>query len=215
MKRHSDVPTPYEPMLAASPRARGGSPADAPGAGFDLAALMEANRRSRHRAIAAAVALVMVLAAVGAGAALWLNSPKSVGPGVYYDVDAQSGQAPWKSQEELQAELDRVVEEGMFDIAIAATIEFPAPGEEGLALIENVPANRYDMRVSLLLDGTEEEVYRSGLIAPGSYIQSVRLTRDLEPGSHQAKAVFEAVDSQTHEAVGKAAAEVELVVKGG
>lgn len=205
------------PTRPVRPATSSGSWSGAPRGGLNLAAAVEeAERRSRRRAMAVAIALAAILAVAGAGVAFWLaSSGGQQDAGAYYDIDARTGQAPWKSQEEMQAELDRVVEEGMFDIAIAATIEFPSAGGEGIALIENVQGNRYDMRVSIALDGTGEEVYRSGLIAPGSYIQSIDLTRDLVPGSHEATATFEAVDAETHEAVGKAAAKVELVVKDG
>lgn len=194
----------------------GAGPHNAPEPGFDLTAAMAASkRRTRRRAMAVVAVLVVVLVAAGAGIAWWLGAQEGAGSRAYYDANARAGQAPWKSQEEMQAELDRVVEEGMFDIAIAATIEFPSPGEEGLALIENVPGNRYDMRVTVTLDDTGEELYRSGLIAPGSYIESIGLSRELAPGTHEATAVFEAVDAETHAAVGKAAAQVKLVVKGG
>lgn len=206
------------PVRLVRPVAPSGSWGGTPRDGLNLAAAVEAaERRSRRRAMTVAIALAVVLAIAGVSVALWLASSGSqTEMGSYYDVDARAGQAPWKSQEEMQAELDRVVEEGMFDIAIAATIEFPSgSGEEGLALIENVPGNRYDMRVAVTLDDTGEELYRSGLIAPGSYIESIGLSRELAPGTHEATAVFEAVDAETHAAVGKAAAKVELVVKDG
>ena len=106
-----------------------------------LGARMAAAKRRRTRiAVVAAVAVALL----GAGAGLWLFSG---GASSFYDAAARAGQAPTKTPEEIQAELNRVVEEGMFNISIASTVDFASPGSPGVANIENVPGNRYDMKV--------------------------------------------------------------------
>ena len=164
----------------------------------------------RRRALAIAAALVLLLAA--AAAAVWLLSGGS--PDGFFDADAQSGQAPYKTQEEIQAELDRVVEEGMFNISIASLIEFADGTSPGTAYIENVPGNRYLMQVTISLDDTGEAVYESKAIKPGSYIEDVSLASDLEPGDYPATATFAALDPDSREEVGQAAAKVTLSVRG-
>lgn len=52
---------------------------------------------------------------------------------------------------------------------------------------ENPAANQYSARVVLEVDG--EELARSGMVAPGSYVPAVRLDRALEPGDHEMRAV--------------------------
>lgn len=159
--------------------------------------------------VIAAVVAVVVLAGVGVGAWLALNPGSS-----FFDPNAQAGQAPYKTPEEIQAELDRVVEEGMFNISIASVIEFADGTAPGTAYIENVPGNRYAMKVALALDDTGEAVYESGGIAPGNYIESVTLSRDLDAGTYPATATFTAFDKDTLDEIGKAAAKVTLVVRG-
>ncbi len=167
-----------------------------------------ANRRRRMR-IALAAGIAFALLAV-AGVAAWLFGAGSFA----YDPSSQAGQAPRKTPEEVQAELDRIVEEGMFNISIESVIEFPTPDGSGTAYIENVPGNRYDMQVSIVLDATETTLYESGIIAPGSYIESIQLSELLDPGEHGATATFTALDRETHEQAGQAAAKVRLVVAG-
>lgn len=167
---------------------------------------MAASKRRRAR-IGTAVGVLAVLLAVAG--ALWFFSG---GAESFYDVSARAGQAPTKTPEEIQAELNRVVEEGMFNISIASTVDFASPGSSGTANIENVPGNRYDMKVSITLDDTGETVYESGGIAPGDYIPEIELTRALETGAHDATATFFAYDRETHEQVGSAAARVVLAV---
>lgn len=169
---------------------------------------MAASKRRRARIGAAVGALAVLLAVAGA---LWFFSG---GAEPFYDASARAGQAPTKTPEEIQAELNRVVEEGMFNISIASTIDFASPGSPGTANIENVPGNRYDMQVSIVLDATETTLYESGIIAPGSYIESIQLSELLDPGEHGATATFTALDRETHEQAGQAAAKVRLVVAG-
>lgn len=166
-------------------------------------------RRSRRARIAVAVGFAVVVLA-GACAAAWMLSGGA--GGFSYDPASRSGQVPTKTPEEVQAELDRVVGEGMFNISIASTIDFPSPGAPGMAYIENVPANRYDMQASIALDDTGEQIYASGPLAPGTYIEAIELVRALAPGSHAATATFTALDRETHDVVGHAAARVTLVV---
>ena len=80
------------------------------------------------------------------------------------DPTAQDGQAPYKSAEEIQAELDREVEEGMFNISIASSIQFDDGTSSGTAYIENIPGNRYLMKVSITSDDTGEVLYESGVL---------------------------------------------------
>lgn len=164
---------------------------------------------ARGRIAAAAVAAVLVALAVLVAWALLRPVD-----GGFFDPAARQGQAPWKTPEELQAELDRTVEEGMFNISIASVVEFPDGASPGTAWIENVPGNRYAMKVSIALDGTGETVYESGGLAPGSYIESIALVRDLDPGEYAATATFSAHDQESFAEVGRAAAKITLIVRG-
>lgn len=210
-----------QPRAEAGRAAEGSSPAQA-ASGGDGARTAVAERaqlvrrkQKRRRMVAGAVAAVLVAAAAVTGA-MWAFAPPAEEPESFFDESAQAGQAPNKTPAELQAELNRVVEEGMFNISIASVIEFPSPDGEADAYIENIPGNPYDMAVAITLDDTGETVYQSKGIAPGNYIEKVTLSKALEPGAHDATATFTAYDRETHQERGKAAAEVALIVgKGG
>lgn len=182
---------------------RGASPDPSSGEEFD------ARRKRRRRII---VALVIVAAFALAGAVLWQLALG--GRDGFFDPHAQTGQAPYKTQEEIQAELDRIVDEGMFNISIVSVIQFDDGASCGTAYIENVPGNRYLMQVAIALDDTGEVVYESGALKPGSYIEDIELARDLDAGSYLATATFSALDQESHEEVGKAAAKVTIDVLG-
>ena len=114
----------------------------------------------------------------------------------------------------MRAELDRKVEEGMFNISIASVIEFEDGTSNGTAYIENVPGNRYNMQVTITEDETGDVLYESGVLQPNQYIENITLTRDLDPGSYEATAMFTALDPDTFQETGQAAAKVNLEVLG-
>ena len=156
--------------------------------------------------------LVLVLAVVGVGALANLHpwdSPASS----RRSPNAGMGQLDGKTPEEIQAELDRVVEEGMLDLSIAQTLVFPSGEEEGSVRIENVPGNRYLMQVMITLDGSGETVYESGVIEPNHYIERDKLKRDLEKGNYDATATFTAFDPETKQVQGSAALKVRIMVE--
>lgn len=130
----------------------------------------------------------------------------------WFDDSAKSGSYAGKTEEEIIADLNRQVDEGMMNISIAATITFEEGSGFGDARIENAEANRFDQRVAITLDDTGETVYESGAIAPGSHIQSIQLDRTLEPGTYPATATFTGYDTETHAEKGRAAAQIRLVV---
>ena len=129
-----------------------------------------------------------------------------------FDTAAMEGRIQTMTEEEIQQELNRVVEEGMFNISIASSIVFESPTAQGQARIENVPSNRYHMQVTIALDETGETVYASNLIRPGYSIEYITLNRQLPPGEYNATAVFSAITQQEMQLFGQAAAQIKLYV---
>ena len=164
---------------------------------------------SRKRA--AIIAIICALAAIAIWLLVWLFACNGAS---LFDPNAQDGQAPYKSAEEMQAELDRVVEEGMFNISIAGAIQFDDGASEGTAYIENVPGNRYNMRVRITEDATGDVLYESGVLKPNQFIEKIALTKDLDQGSYPATATFTALDPSSYDEVGQAAAKVVVNVIG-
>lgn len=217
---------------AQAPRARAakGIPGKAPTAGAPVGAsqgaagrpsaadpaaratrLGAATTKEGGRSVAIGVGIAVVVIGVVIGLCVWFfaGSGKSI-----FDSNAQEGQAPYKTQAEIQAELDRIVEEGMFNISIASVIEFEDGTSEGVAYIENVPGNPYNMQVTITDDASGDVLYKSGVIKPNQYIPNIRLEKDLDAGTYPATATFKAYDTDTNEEVGQAAAKITLEVMG-
>lgn len=161
-------------------------------------------KKKRRKRIIVIVLVVLLLAA--AVAAWFFLQPKG------NDRAGRLGQLDGKSTEEIQAELNRIVDEGMFSISVASYVEFENGESEGELKIENVPGNRYLMQVEIKRDDTGETVYKSGILDPNFHIQSDKLSTDLDPGTYQCTASFKALDPETEEEVGTTAAQMTIAV---
>lgn len=139
---------------------------------------------------------------------LLLRSRKEEQPGYEREVAAKLGQLEGKSEAEIQAELNRVVEEGMFHISINTDPVFQDGASEGSLEIENVPNNHYLMRVEILEDETGELLYSTKYIEPNSHIQKAALKTDLEPGEYPSTAVFYAYDPDSLVEMGSTACRI-------
>ncbi len=155
-------------------------------------------------AICAAVIIVVI-----AGALVFAN----VSGNAFFDSSAQSGQPSYKTPEEIEAERNRQMEEGMLNISIASVIEFENGTSPGTAFIENVPSNKYVLKVTITTDNNGEVVYQSGGIKPDSFIETITLSKPLAAGTYPATATFVAYNPDTLQEVGQANAKVTLVVK--
>lgn len=163
-------------------------------------------RRRRNGVIAVLIAVILILLALLA-VRLFACSDTDI-----FDSNAQSGQAPYKTREEMQAELDRTIEEGMFNISIQSEIKFEDGQSEGVAYIENVPNNNFDMKVTITEDATGDVLYQSDVIKTDQYIEKIKLQKDLEPGTYDATAMFDGLDKETHEVAAQSAAGIKIRV---
>ena len=155
---------------------------------------------------------VVILILVGVIAWLLLR-PQEQPAGLTRAADAQLGQLEGKTEEQIVEELNRIVEEGMFNISINTQPEFPDGSSPGNLCIENSPANHYLMVVEITLNDTGEKVYTSGALEPNYHIQEAKLDRALAKGTYPATATFYAYTADTQELVGTAGAEMQPIIQ--
>lgn len=129
-----------------------------------------------------------------------------------YKEGGALGQLDGKTEEELQELLDNYVQEGMLNISIAAAVQFEDGTSEGEFRIENSPSNHYLMQVDISRNDNGQVIYSSDPIEPNYHIQYGRLNTDLPAGSYDCTATFYALDMETREVVGNAAANVLIIV---
>lgn len=131
-------------------------------------------------------------------------------------VKAELGQLENKSNEEIEAALAEVIEEGMIRVSINMNPVFPTGDAEGSLQLENHPNNLYNLRCVITADtngdGEMEEIYHSGLMPINSHIQTDKLEVDLDKGEYDAIATFTAYDVDTDAEVGIVNAQIRISV---
>lgn len=130
-------------------------------------------------------------------------------------LNAELGQLDGKSKEEIEAELNRIVEEGSMHISMNTKPIFKDGKAKGDLKIENSPANHYGQEIIITVNKTGKEIYRSGLLMPNHHIQKDKLKVDLKKGNYDCTATFVAYDTKLEDEpteIGRLKAEIEIKV---
>ena len=106
------------------------------------------------------------------------------------DPAARRGHYEGKTDEEIQADLDADVAWYAMEISVASAMTV-AEGQTTIeARIENPEANHCDQKVRILT-AEGEELYASGALHPGEYLQTVELAHPLALGTHTLTVEFQ------------------------
>lgn len=165
----------------------------------------KARKKKRNLIILLIVLLLLLMAAVG-----WFILDKNK---LRRAQDAGEGQLPYKTEAEIQAELNRRIAESALAISINAKPEFENGTSAARLCIENSPANHYAVNVIIRLNDTGEKIYESGLIDPNHYVEHGKLDKDLPAGTYKATATFTAYTLEGQKEKGNSQIEMELIVK--
>lgn len=170
--------------------------------------------RKEKKPIAIILLLLCILMAVIVGG-LFLYSQLTSKTQFDIDREALEGWLPGKSAEDIESELNRIIDQSRFNVAINPT---PVVKQDGTAnfLIENVPANNYWMQVSVYYQdasGSDHLLYESKYIQQGFFIESGQVTHVPAPGEYNARAVFKAIIPESDEVMGETAATMMIYVE--
>lgn len=152
---------------------------------------------SRKTLVIFAVVIVLIIAACAfafsimskraAEQAVAINANKT--PMV--DSSIILGEAKEGSVREKYEQMEKEAKENSIGIKMNIEVVLENGDSEGNALIENPATNTKSFVVSIILEDTQEEVYRSGLIPPNSHIDNIKLNTYLEKGKYPAIAYYE------------------------
>lgn len=106
------------------------------------------------------------------------------------------GAAKEGSVKDKLAEMQKQVDENSIGVEMNIEMSLENGDSEGNAMIGNPETNTKSFVVFIVLDDTQEEVYRSGLIPPNSYIDKVKLTKSLDKGTYPATAYYEVYNTE-------------------
>lgn len=130
-----------------------------------------------------------------------------------FDSAAEDGSLDGLSAAEIQELMEKKVDESMLAISINSSPEFEDGKSKGTLRIENSATNRYNMKVRIITDSDEKEIYYSDAIKPGQVIKEDVLDVTLAKGEYPCTATFEAYDTENNEKVGEAAAKLTIYIK--
>lgn len=144
----------------------------------------------------------------------WKMRPRS-----RFDMDrnALEGFLPGKTAAEIQAELNRIIDEGRVNISMNPTPVIK-DGEINVR-IENVPANNYYLQADVYIypqkgnPDNAELVYRSGIVKQNYYIENGETDTMVSPGEYDGIAIFSALDPDTLEEIGKTSLTLVITVE--
>ena len=190
-------------QVNSSPTPEAGAPAPGPGT--------DRRRIAAVLLIIAAVAAIVVAVALGSGS----KKPDTPHPDDdWYDGGTTLIDRSGMTDEEVEAELNRIIRENEMNVSVSAIIRVDA--ETGVAEVgvRNIEPNHVDQKFTLrLADGTV--LYESGGVAPGDELLAVQLDDWPEPGTYDATITFQGYTPETHaENGGTASFDVQLVVEG-
>jgi hypothetical protein len=117
------------------------------------------------------------------------NSTESTNTGIGMESNIVLGSSS-KSLDEQLAEMQKRVDEGQIGVEMQTSITVKAGKRDAKLLIENPARNTKSFIVTLCLEDTGEEIYKSGIIPPNSYIEKATLNKTLKAGTYPAVAYF-------------------------
>ena len=165
------------------------------------------NKSIKTGSILLLFAVVVLLATTG-GLAFLVYSQSARQSKFEEDRNALEGFLPGKSEAEIQKELNRIIDESRLNISMNPT---PVIRDGKInVMLENVPANNYYLQADVYIYTDEEtldmqQVYQSGIIKQGFYIESGDVMEIPEGGRYNGIAVFHALYPETLEEIGQAA----------
>ena len=118
-----------------------------------------------------------------------------------------------RSGDEILADLNRQVAEGMITMSMNPDPVFPDGTLPGSVLIHNDEANLHAQVIRIVREDTGGEIYNSGMIPVGKYINSDKLSVDLDAGEYPCTAYFNSVDESTGAVLGTGAVKVTVHVQ--
>lgn len=177
--------------------------------------------RKSHVGVLLATVFILIVLVVGVFFLIRMMGTPSEGaaaaeeaaPGIVYDTAAEEGGWEDLSQEEIEANLNEKVAQGMINISMNTSPVYADGTSEGNIMVVNETINHYPQRVEFIRNDTQEVIYTSDAIAVGSKIEAATLDVDLEPGQYECTALFHNLDPVSGTVLGTAGAIIYITVQ--
>lgn len=132
------------------------------------------------------------------------------------DSDLEKGSIDFvqpKSDRNLQEEVNKAVEQGMFNVFMNTDIILEDSNSKGNLLIQNSETNPSPVFIEIYTKDTNELVYKSDEIPVGYKIEEGKLNVSLDKGTYDCIAYFNVIDETSKEIKNKIGLNVKLTVQ--
>lgn len=155
--------------------------------------------------------IILLLIVIIAGGAVFYHSQNK--SGIQYDENASMGVLPGVDLEKRKEELQKQLDENMIAFSVNTSPVFVSGTEKGNLMIENPEHNAKLLVAEIYTNDTNELIYQSKAIKPGSYIESAKLDKVLNKGTYEATIYFKAYNLKTNDYIGQTGAEITITVQ--
>ena len=104
------------------------------------------------------------------------------------------GIMPGMTPEEIQRYLNEKADASKFVIDINSHLEFDDANSEGYLRLINGKNSAYAIKLVVRLEDSNDLIYKSPLVMPEQYIEYIKLSKKLKPGTYRAIGTYEFYD---------------------
>lgn len=104
------------------------------------------------------------------------------------------GIMPGMTPEEIQRYLNEQADKSKFVIDINSYLEFDDANSEGYLRLINGKNSAYAIKLVVRLEDSNDLIYKSPLVMPEQYIEYIKLSKKLKPGTYRAIGTYEFYD---------------------
>ena len=172
---------------------------------------MAEKSEKRNKAVPIIAAVLVVVIIIAAAVLFYLKKQSRYDDKL--EANAVVGTMPGKSEEEIEAELNRQVSEKMIAFTLNSNPVYADGKAKGNILFENPKSNGKYTRLEVYLDESGELIYETGLLEPGSYVPEGELKKELKAGEYACTAYIHAYRISDESYLGKVSAGITVTVE--
>lgn len=155
---------------------------------------------------------IVVLVGIIIGLAQSRAEPAAEATGLELETNVTIGILPGVDLAQRQKELQTQLDDSQIAFSVNTNPVFDTGKSEGNLLLENPANNAKLLTAEIVLTETGEVVYQSKALVPGSYLEKIRLEKNLPKGSYPATVYLKAYREDTQKLIGQTGAAITLAV---
>lgn len=167
---------------------------------------------NKKKKIFISIILISVLLIGGLALSRYMSS-KQVSGELELDDNATIGIMPGVDMEQRLSELQEELDESMIAFSVNTNPSFLNGISEGNIMLENPEQNAKLIVAEIYLDENKELLYKTKALKPGSYIENIKLDKELDKGEYPATVYFKAYAQDTQEYIGQTGAQITIHVQ--